>query len=650
MSQFTYLFSPIKVGSITIRNRIMSTGHMTEMGADLIPTQRMIDYHVERAKGGIGLIVLEAGAVHPTALWASRDLGFFDERIVAGLRPLTEAVHREGAAVFAQLFHPGREMFHGDMGLPAAAPSSVPTQRFRIMPKELEAEEIREIIESYGEAARRAKDGGCDGVELVSSHGYLLNQFWSPRNNLRTDEYGGSFENRMRFAVEVAEAVRSRVGSDYPVGLRISGDELVEGGMTLPEMEEVIAYLNKVVSLDFINVTAGSSSTYLGATAIAPPAPSALGIFSAFSAAIRELVDIPVFLGTRINDPLLAEKILSEGQADVVGMTRALICDPHMPNKAASGRLEEIRYCVGCNQGCIGRHQQGLPVTCIQTPSSGRERDLGVVSRAEKPKKLVVVGGGPAGLRAAITAAERGHQVILYEKASALGGQVLLAAKAPGREEFQDIVRNLESELQRQNVEVRLGTEASAELIERDRPDVVIIATGARPYYPPIPGIEQDNVVCVADAIEGTAEIGRSVLVADWMGDMPAINAAELLADRGHEVELASTGLYIGEGLQSYQRSLAHQRFYEKKIGMRPHHVLKEIQGNTVILENIFSFERHSVDGVDTVVLAMGQLPNDGLYKALKGKVAELYRVGDCVVPRTVEEAIYEGYTTALKV
>ena len=650
MDQFQFLFTPVKVGNLILPNRIMSTGHMTTLVEDRLPNDRLIAYHEERAKGGVGLIVMEANAVHSTAYFTADTLAAYTDEIIPYYRRLADAVHKYGTKMFVQLFHPGREVNeYGPPGFPGVAPSAVPTPRFKNMPKELEAEEIREIVEGYAAAARRVKEGGLDGVELVASHGYLFNQFWSPHTNLRDDEYGGDFAGRMRFTVEVIQSVRDAVGSDFVVGMRLSGDDLAEQGLTTEEILEICEYIEETVGLDYFSVTAGHSSTESAAVFIAPPAPVEPGVIAPVAGEFKTRLKTPVFMNLRVNDPVIAEKILADGQADVVGMTRALICDPHMPNKASQGKMEAIRYCIGCNQACIGHMELGLPISCIQNPVTGRELQYAVLPKAQKAKKVMVVGGGPAGMKCAVIAAERGHDVHLYEKESELGGLVRTASKAPNRSEFGDLILNLQRELKLAGVHVHLNSPVDEAVVESVNPDVIVVAVGGEPYFPQISGIEQDNIYSVENVLNGRVDPGQRVVVYDWKGDWAGVGAAEYLADQGKEVEIVAGTHVIGEKLQKYLLDVYLGNLYTKRVKMTPHHRIQEINGRSIVFYNIFNYEPYVVDDVDGIVMATGYIQRTDLYYRLKKSGREIHRIGDCLAPRTAENAILEGFELAAK-
>jgi 2,4-dienoyl-CoA reductase-like NADH-dependent reductase (Old Yellow Enzyme family)/thioredoxin reductase len=647
MSTFKYLFTPQKIGSVTVKNRILSTGHMTTYVEKGLPTEELAAYHKERAKGGAGLIILEANAVHPSAFFTSHTLMGYKDEMLPYYEQLAEAVHPYGAKMFVQLFHPGREVFPSG-GSYSLSASSVPADRFRTMPKELEIEEIRDIVKGYGETALRVKKGGLDGVEIVASHGYLISQFWSPRINLRKDEYGGSIANRMRFLKEIIYSVREKVGPDFVVGLRLSVDDFEKNGANFDEVLENIQHADQHIGgLDYLNLTGGSSATLISSVFIAPPAPIPPAHFASHAGKIKEKVSIPVFVANRINDPVIAEKVLANGQADMVGMTRAMICDPHMPNKALRGEIEQIRVCIGCNQACIGHMHNDIPISCIQNPVTGREIQFSTMPKAAKSKHIVIVGGGPAGMKAAVIASQRGHKVTLLEKSDELGGQVKLARKIQGREEFGELVSNFKRELAYYRVHVHLNKEANRDGILSLSPDEVIIATGATPYYPHIEGTDLPHVASVWEILEGKKTAGKRVVIADWKGDMPGVGAALNLKEQDREVELVTTCYGIGYSLQQYVRDHMLAQLHMKGVKLTPHYRINKIQPFSVTFENIYTGDFLVREGIDTLVMATGHIQETELYYQLKGLVPNMYRIGDCNSPRTVEEAILEGFELA---
>ncbi|MDQ0333034.1 2,4-dienoyl-CoA reductase-like NADH-dependent reductase (Old Yellow Enzyme family) [Mesorhizobium sp. YL-MeA3-2017] len=640
---FPGLFSPLEIRGKVIRNRILSTGHDTTMPTDATVNDALIAYHKARAKGGAGLIITQVAGVHETARYTSHMLMATDDECVDGYRRLADACHAEGCAVFSQLFHPGREIMESSDGLlPVAyAPSVSPNERFHVMPRALDQELIKDIIDGYGSAARRMYQAGLDGVEFVASHGYLPAQFLNPRVNLRTDEYGGSLDNRLRFFRQALVAMRTATGDDFVIGMRISADERDEAGLVADEVLECCIDLEPL--LDYVNVTAGTSASVGGAIHIVPPMAYQNAYLSSDAKRIKDALTIPVFVAGRINQPHEAEAIIASGSADMCGMTRALICDPEMPNKARENRPDDIRACIACNQACIGHFHRGYPISCIQHPETGRELRFGSLEPARPTKNVMIVGGGPAGMKAAITAAKRGHQVTLYEAESQLGGQAKLAQLLPRRAEFGGIITNLSRELEQQQVRVVRGVEVDRELVAREAPDVVILATGARPYVPELPVDDSIQVVDAWQILRKEVKPGRRVVIADWRGDWIAPGLAEMLAKDGSIVELALNGTNAGAMLPLYVRDNIAAELHKLQVRVTPYARVYGADTRTVYMQHTASGEPIIFEDMDMLILCLGHRPVDGLKRDLAGLGIEVHMAGDCLAPRTAEEAVYDG-------
>jgi len=646
VSEFKYLFSPLKIGSVVIPNRLHFAPHMTNYAENNLISDRHIHYYLERTKGGCGLITTEEMGVHPTDHPYDKLVDAYEPKTIPGFMKLTRAIHGHDGKIFAQLNHNGMQGDGKISRLPVWGPSAGKDPIFRETAKEMEIEDIKECIEYFARSALNAVEGGFDGIEIQLGHSSLVRQFLSPLTNLREDEYGGSFENRMRFALEVNEAVRKAVGPDFPLGVRLNADEMhPRGGLTHEDAKKIAICFDKSGRLDFMDLSIGTFyNLYLVEGSMHTP----LAYTAPLAAGIRSVISLPVFCTNRINDPHLAEKILADGQADMIGMVRALICDPELPNKAMEGRIDDIRNCIACNQGCIGRMGLGHKLGCLHNPAVGREKELGMgtLVPSDTPKKVVVIGAGPAGLEVARVAAIRKHQVTLFEKNDDVGGQNIIAGKAAGRQEITGVTRWLVSQLNKLKFDMRLGVKADEEMILKEKPDVVVIATGSHPKPNPFPGdYAPPRVVTTVDILTGTVKAGDKVLLIDLDGHHQATGTAEFLADQGKKVHMLTSSLFIGSALGPLQDLfLTRQRLAFKGVTFTPDIAVLEIQGTLVKGLNVYSNEMFDFEGYDTVVLAAGNVAEDSLYFALKGKVKEIYRVGDCVAPRKTDMAIIEGH------
>ena len=645
------LFSPIQVGRLTLKNRIYSSGHAEAMAESGRPGDRLRRYHEAKARGGCALTIFGgSSSVHPSSPAAAwKQIANHDDSIIPAYRALADTVHAHGCLVFTQLTHMGRRaQADGEEANVLLAPSQIPERVHRDVPHELEAEQIPELVRAFGEAARRCRESGLDGIELSMAHNHLIDQFWSPLFNQRLDDYGGSLENRMRFGMEVLQETRRRVGRDFVVGARISGDEFTRGGLTAADMAEIARRLAASGLVDFLSIIGGGAHTYELQAAAVPNMSYSTGVFVPLAAAIKHAAPgMPIFHASRIVDPVHADSTVASGQIDVVGMTRALIADPDLPRKAREGRLDDIRTCVGANEGCIDRVYQGRPVTCVQNPATGREAELAEIQKATTPKKVVVVGGGVAGLEAARMAAIRGHRVTLFEKTAALGGQVLLAARAPARAEYAGIVRFLVAQVRKLAVDVRLGMEATPSAVLAERPEAVIVATGSHPFVPPVPGSDGKHVVTDRDVLSGEAKVGANVVVVDDVHTQQALSTAELLLQQGKRVEVISPLFYVGQDIGVTSIAPLYKRLFTEGVVLTPGTELRAVEGSAAIVANVYSGVERRIEGVDTVVLSAGSRSTDSLYRRLKGQVAELYAVGDCVAPRGVHQALLDATRVA---
>jgi 2,4-dienoyl-CoA reductase-like NADH-dependent reductase (Old Yellow Enzyme family) len=647
---FPKLFEPIQIGGTLLRNRIFSTGHMTCMLRDGLPNADFVAYHEARAAGGCALIITESAAVHPTS--NAYNVQLFRDDSIPALSKVADAIHRHDCKVFGQLGHGGRETHSSPDGTAPVAfgTSQVASERFHVVPRAMPLELIGEIVDAFGAAAERYMNAGFDGVEIMASHGLLLAQFLNPRVNQRVDRYGGSLDNRMRLLREVIASVHNRSSNASAVGIRISGDELNFGGLEPDEVADVCARLNDDGELDFIDVIGGSMTGLAGSVHVVPPMNVETGYLAPIAAKIKSVVDIPVLVAGRINQPHTAESILAAGHADLCGMTRAQICDPELANKAARNAVDDIRACIGCNQACIGHMQQGFPISCIQHPETGRERRYGTIPPAGESLRVVVAGGGPAGMKAAAVAAARGHDVTLYDQDTELGGQVRLARLLPERTEFGGIVTNLEREMRAAGARVELGVRVDRALIDNAGADAVILATGGAPHIPDLLIEEGAHVVHATQLLSERANVGARVVVADWRCDWVGLGIAEQLARDGCHVRLAVNGYVPGQSIQQYVRDRWVGELHRLGVEMIPYARLVGVDESTVYLQHTTSGEPILCEGVDTLVAATGNASVNALESELKGYEGEVHMAGDCLSPRTCEEAVLEGLQAALAI
>ncbi len=638
------LFTPLKIGTIIVKNRIVFSAHLTNYAEDFMPSDRHALYYRERARGGAGLIITEEHSTHPTDHPYEKLIHAFNPAVIPGYWRITETVHAEGVPILAQINHNGGQSSGMFTRLPAWAPSAIADPLFREVPKAVEREDIREIIEGYATVASYTRQGGFDGVELQCSHSSIVRQFLSRNTNRRTDEYGGSLENRARLLREIIAAIRLAVGRDYVLSVRLCGDELIADGITIDEAVALARILEEDGLIDCINTSIGTATQTLYMIEASMRIPPNYAMF--IPSAIRKAVRLPVIGVGRVKDPIQAERLLAEGHADLVGVVRAQIADPEFARKARENRPDDIRLCLSCNQECVGRMGLNRWLGCIEAPGTGQEQKYGIgtLRPANPAKRVMVVGGGPAGLKAATIAARRGHSVKLLEKEERLGGQVVWAARVTNRAEFGDIVRNLLHEIEQLDVEVQTGVTATPESIRAERPDAVIVATGSTPDRTTIPGSDGPEVAAVTDILSGAVTAGKRVLLIDRLGFHEATSTAEWLAEQGCAVEVVTPTLYVGQDLGV---TLDLENWYRqaRRLGITctPNHSVLSIQDGVVTALHNYSGQMVTFPKADTVVLAIHRKANDGLYDALDGSGLELHRVGDCVAPRRAHAAILEG-------
>jgi dimethylglycine catabolism A len=648
MNSFPHLFAPLQVGSITLKNRIVSTAHAPALSEkDGTPGQRERDYFEAKARGGAGLVMFGgSSSVHersPATEWSM--IANRDERIIAPYQALADAIHKHGAKTITQLTHMGpRAWSDTEDWLALWGPTQMPEPLHNEVPHEMSGRDIREVVLAFGAACKRAKQGGLDGVEIVLGSGHLLATYLSPFSNHRTDKYGGSLDNRMRFFDEVTDEIRKQVGREFVLGVRLTGDEFLPNGLSQADMLVVTQRIARTKQFDFISVWGSTAVTFENLAAIVPGAAYPPAVHAYLAEGIRGVVEgLPIIYAGRVNSPQLAEKLLAEGSCDLVAMTRAMFADPDMPNKARAGRLDDIRPCVGANQGCIGRIYMGKTATCVHNPMISRERELAEITPAPVAKNVLVVGGGPAGLEAARVARVRGHRVTLLEKSDQLGGLVRVTANAPRRSEWRGITDWLENQCRKLGVEIKTGVTATAESVRALAPDAVIIATGARAYRPPVPGADFGHVYDVADVVAGKPVHGKHVVVVDDVNHQAGLNAAEMLLDRGHTVQVITRGTQVGSDIDATTFPPLFKALFSKGVVFTPNTGLIAIDEASLVVENVWSHTQSRIEDIDAVVLATGFRSVDEIYRQLDGHMPELHVVGDAMAPRKLPNAVLEG-------
>jgi 2,4-dienoyl-CoA reductase (NADPH2) len=640
-TDYPTLFSPGRIGSVTLRNRIVQLPMGTSLIEHARVTDREVAFQEERARGGVGLIITGAAIVHETSRFPEPIMVEpFDAQIIDSLRRRVEAVKRHGAHIFGQILHLGREQPGGLTNYAPWAPSALLSPRSTDVPHEMTASEVRMIVDGFARSAGNFRTAGYDGVEIHAAHGYLVAQFLSPAANRRTDAYAGdTLEGRTRLLVELIEEIRERCGAEFPIGVRLSADEETIDGMGLDDALEIVDYLQTSAPVDYLSITVGVRGAYVKDSSYEE------GFALDLVEAIKEIAEVPVIAAGRFRLPDLAERALSAGQADFVGVGRALLADPQWPNKARTGRTDQIRPCIGFVQDC---RAYGGGVTCAVNARVGREAELeelgGTGSPTAARRRVVVAGGGPGGLEAARLAAESGHDVVLFEREEALGGQVRVAAGGPTREQLQDAIFYLEREVRRLGVELHLNTTACAQNVLAAEPDLVVCATGATPQPPAFPVDGDARVVTVWDLLRGTVSgLPRQAAVVEGQdGFWHAISAAEYLAERGVEVELLTPARAVGLSIPHESVAGVHARLRGNGVRFRSFVRVTSVHGSTIALADTVTGEPLDTSA-ELLVVRTPMRVNDELARELDGSSPAVALIGDCVSPRRLTQAILEA-------
>ena len=641
---FAKLFSPMKIGSCTIPNRLavpaMVTNFCTEDG---LVTDRFVRYLEEKAKGGWGLIITEDYAVNPNAKGYRFIPGLYNDAQLEGNRKLTETIHRYDSKIFCQIYHPGRQSTHFvNGGVQPIAPSATMDPLLQEMPREMTVEEIHGIVADFASCARRCKEAGFDGIEIHAAHGYLISEFLSPYTNKRVDQYGGCFDNRARFLDEIYAAVRKEVGADFPVTVRISVNEYLLGGRTEAE-SFVLARHCEELGFDAIHVSNGMYASPATRQIIAPMfSEHAFNMQGAQQ--IKELVHIPVILTNRINDPRMADTLLMMNKADFIGMARGSLADPFLPVKTRQGHLSNIRYCIGCLQGCEQKLFEGTSITCLVNPRIGLEYES-ELTPVETPKKVLVIGGGPGGLMAAETAARRGHRVTVYEKKADLGGQFKSAAYPIGKGELATFISSARQNLSDMQVPIHLNTEVTPELLEAEKPDAIIVATGAHPLMPPIPGIDGSHVVTAEDVLLGNVTVPAGPVVVCGGGEVGG-EVAQFVAESHPDVTILEMQPDILNDMMVFTRRCLLSCLKDARVRVLTHAKVQKIEDDKV---TYLDQAGQSVSlPAAAVISAFGYRAYNPLEAAARSVCENVQVIGGAVKAGNALTAIAEGYKAAM--
>ena len=640
---FPYLFSNIAIRGLELKNRIIMAPMGTGFFEKGLVTSQAKEFYLARAKGGAGLIIV--GAVYIT--WPETadlsSIGLFahmkDDSAIAGWQELIRELHQYGTKVGIQIFHPGRQITLSSWGEQPVGPSPLASTVTNTIPRELTLDEIEGLVQLFSDSAKRAEESGFDLIEIHGAHGYLISSFVSPYSNKRQDNYGGTLENRARLALQIIKRIKEKVSPDIPVGIRFNGQDNIDGGFTLIEAKLLASFLEKS-GIDFLDISAGIYGSYPSLVPMGEPQ----GCFIPLAEEIKKVVQLPIIGVGCIKEPEFANHLIQEGRVDLVALGRTLIVDPDWPKKAASGKSDDIRMCISCNQGCLDRIEESLlssrpvSITCLLNPVVGKESKMIPVT-TKKPKDILVIGGGPAGLTASRVAAQRGHRITLVEEKQDLGGQFRLAAMPPTKQDIKEAIAFMEREAKQAGVIIKAGQPYTENLLKNLKPKIVIVATGARPLIPSIPGIENEIIVTAHDILSGKAQAGKQVLIIG--GGQVGLETADYLSLQGRIVQVVEMMDRFATGMGSVSWMNLRRRLVRQGVKLTKSCMFKEFSGGKVMV--VRQGRQETIEGIDTIVLAVGAVPNNVFINEIKTYVREVYIIGDAAQPRNALAAIHEG-------
>jgi len=629
-----HLFSPFRIKHLHLENRIVMPGLASFLiEDDGSISDKTVEHYRKRAAGGPAMVIVEAHAVSPEGIVSTHQARIYDDRFVEGLSRIAQVIKSEGAIPAIQIHHGGRQVPFRVIKRKPIAPSNLPCPTIRGEVEPLDHDGIRRVVKDFGDAASRAVEAGFELLEIHGAHGYIINQFLSRFSNIRDDEYGGDLKGRTRFAKEILQEVRSRIGKDFPLSFKISAQEFVPEGLTVEESVEI---LKEIVpcGVDILQVSAGNDAT---PEWICQPMFMEKACLADSAAKIREALSIPVMSVGRINDPLVADSIIEQGKADLVCMGRGLLADPELPKKAKEGQLDDIRICIACNTCMESIFRRGR-IECLVNPFLGREKEM-ELHPATKTKKVMVVGGGPGGLNVAWIAAQRGHEVHLYERQSELGGQLNLATIASYKKELVSLIEYQKRQGEKFGVNIHLNSEVTVDTVRETAPDVVILATGSVPITPPIPGIDRPIVIPLTEILNGVRPVKGKVVVVG--GGATGCEVAHHLSESGCQVTIVEMLPKLAEQLESITRKVLIGKLKEKNAQIMTEYKVAYIEDDGVTVTDKDGKELPIK--ADAVVITIGNRPDNALFEHIKPMGLELYQIGDCLEPRSAKAAIYEG-------